>query len=197
MTTKRRQFLKRPASQPVLQPQPHLPPGLRSPRNRSVAHADLCRRGAWRVCDQTLRRRLQQGGQRRDGDRTVLCRPDRPDRRIVPRHAAGTIDAVQSDDDSMASPTEVGLFGGYFPFASRSILDVPVLFNQYGLAKSGDAEYGRSASSTSRQPVQDPCNFNTKEEITQPRRPRRAALYTFPTAGRFLAQFGVVPVTMP
>jgi TRAP-type mannitol/chloroaromatic compound transport system substrate-binding protein len=27
----------------------------------------------------------------------------------------GTIDAVQSDDDSMASPTEVTVFGGYFP----------------------------------------------------------------------------------
>ena len=44
----------------------------------------------------------------------------------------GTIDAVQSDDDSMASPTEVTVFGGYFPFASRYSLDVPVLFNQYG-----------------------------------------------------------------
>ncbi len=31
----------------------------------------------------------------------------------------GTIDAVQSDDDSMASPTEVTVFGGYFPFGSR------------------------------------------------------------------------------
>ena len=44
----------------------------------------------------------------------------------------GTIDAVQSDDDSMASPTEVTVFGGYFPFGSRYSLDVPVLFNQYG-----------------------------------------------------------------
>ena len=33
----------------------------------------------------------------------------------------GTIDAVQSDDDSMASPTEVTVFGGYFPFASSWI----------------------------------------------------------------------------
>ncbi|MCB1313060.1 MAG: C4-dicarboxylate ABC transporter, partial [Sedimentitalea sp.] len=41
----------------------------------------------------------------------------------------GTIDAVQSDDDSLASPTEVTVFGGYFPFASRYSLDVPVLFN--------------------------------------------------------------------
>ena len=42
----------------------------------------------------------------------------------------GTIDAVQSDDDSMASPTEVTVFGGYFPFGSRYSLDVPVLFNR-------------------------------------------------------------------
>lgn len=39
----------------------------------------------------------------------------------------GTIDAVQSDDDSMASPTEVTVFGGYFPFALRYSLDVPAL----------------------------------------------------------------------
>ena len=55
----------------------------------------------------------------------------------------GTIDAVQSDDDSMASPTEVTVFGGYFPFASRYSLDVPVLFNQYGLNEIWDAEYSK------------------------------------------------------
>ena len=55
----------------------------------------------------------------------------------------GTIDSVQSDDDSMASPTEVTVFGGYFPFASRYSLDVPVLFNQYGLNEIWDAEYSK------------------------------------------------------
>ena len=55
----------------------------------------------------------------------------------------GTIDAVQSDDDSMASPTEVTVFGGYFPFASRYSLDVPVLFNQYGLNEIWDEEYSK------------------------------------------------------
>jgi TRAP-type C4-dicarboxylate transport system substrate-binding protein len=45
----------------------------------------------------------------------------------------GTIDAVHSDDDSMASPAEVRVFGGYFPMATRHALDVPVLFNQYGI----------------------------------------------------------------
>jgi hypothetical protein len=53
----------------------------------------------------------------------------------------GTIDAVHSDDDSMASPTPLRQFGGYFPFATKHILDVPVLFNQYGLADIWRSEY--------------------------------------------------------
>ena len=43
------------------------------------------------------------------------------------------IDALASDDDSMASPHRGHRFGGYFPFASSYSLDVAVLFNQYGL----------------------------------------------------------------
>ena len=31
---------------------------------------------------------------------------------------AGTIDAVHSDDDSMAAPVDISVFGGYFPFAT-------------------------------------------------------------------------------
>ena len=54
----------------------------------------------------------------------------------------GTIDAVQSDDDSMASPTEVAVFGGYFPFVSRYSLDVPVLFNQYAVRPERDLGRG-------------------------------------------------------
>ena len=38
----------------------------------------------------------------------------------------GTIDAVQSDEDSMSAPVDVSLFGGYFPFSTRYSLDVPV-----------------------------------------------------------------------
>ena len=47
----------------------------------------------------------------------------------------GTIDAVQSDDDSMSSPADLKVFGGYFPFASTYSLDVPTLFYQFGLDK--------------------------------------------------------------
>ena len=109
----------------------------------------------------------------------------------------GTIDAVQSDDDSMASPTEVTVFGGYFPFASRYSLDVPVLFNQYGLNEIWAAEYEKVGVKHISAGSWDPCHFNTKDPIRSLADLQGKRVFTFPTAGRFLAQFGVVPVTLP
>ncbi len=109
----------------------------------------------------------------------------------------GTLDAVQSDDDSMASPTEVTVFGGYFPFASRYSLDVPVLFNQYGLNEIWDAEYSKVGVKHISAGAWDPCHFATKEPIRSLADLRGLRVFTFPTAGRFLSQFGVVPVTLP
>lgn len=110
----------------------------------------------------------------------------------------GTVDAVQSDDDSIASPTEVSVFGGYFPFATRYSLDVPVLFSQWGLADIWEKEYDKiggvkwlSAGAW------DPCHFATKEPIHSLADLKGKRVFTFPTAGRFLTRFGVVPVTLP
>ena len=110
---------------------------------------------------------------------------------------SGTIDAVQSDDDSMASPTEVTVFGGYFPFALRYSLDVPALFNVWGLKEIWEEEYAKVGVKWLSAAGQDPCNFNTKKEITSLADLDGLKLYTFPTAGRFLSQFGVVPVSIP
>jgi len=109
----------------------------------------------------------------------------------------GTIDAVQSDDDSMASPTEVTVFGGYFPFASRYSLDVPVLFDQWGLGEIWDAEYSKVGVKWLSAGAWDPCHFATKDPINSLADLEGKRVFTFPTAGRFLAQFGVVPVTLP
>ena len=110
----------------------------------------------------------------------------------------GTIDAVQSDDDSIAAPVDVSVFGGYFPFASRYSLDVPVLFNHYGLNEIWEEAYGEvdgvkwlSAGAW------DPCNFATVDPIRSLDDLRGKRVFTFPTAGRFLQRFGVVPVTLP
>lgn len=109
----------------------------------------------------------------------------------------GTIDAVQSDDDSMASPTEVTVFGGYFPFASRYSLDVPVLFNQYGLAEIWEEEYAKVGVKWLSAGAWDPCHFATKDPIRSLADLEGKRVFTFPTAGRFMEQFGVIPVTLP
>lgn len=109
----------------------------------------------------------------------------------------GTIDMVQSDDDSMASPTEVTVFGGYFPFASRYSLDVPVLFNQYGLGDIWRAEYEKVGVRWLSAGSWDPCHFATKDPIRSLADLKGKRVFTFPTAGRFLTQFGVVPVNLP
>ncbi|MGO4908964.1 TRAP transporter substrate-binding protein [Pseudorhodobacter sp. W20_MBD10_FR17] len=109
----------------------------------------------------------------------------------------GTIDAVQSDDDSMASPTEVTVFGGYFPFASRYSLDVPVLFNKYGLGEIWDEEYAKVGVKHISAGAWDPCHFSTKDPINSLEDLKGKRVFTFPTAGRFLSQFGVIPVTLP
>jgi len=109
----------------------------------------------------------------------------------------GTIDAVQSDDDSMASPTEVTVFGGYFPFASRYSLDVPVLFNQYGLDEIWKEQYAAVGVKHISAGSWDPANFATQKPIKSLDDLKGLKIFTFPTAGRFLEQFGVVPVTIP
>ena len=109
----------------------------------------------------------------------------------------GTLDAVQSDDDSMASPTEVTVFGGYFPFARRYSLDVPVLFNQYGLKEIWEEEYAKVGVKHLSAGAWDPCHFATKKPVNSLKDLKGLRVFTFPTAGRFMAQFGVVPVSIP
>lgn len=110
---------------------------------------------------------------------------------------AGTIDCVQSDDDSMASPTEVTVFGGYFPLALKYSLDVPTLFNKYGLKQIWEEEYAAVGVKHISAGSWDPCHFATNKPITSLADLNGLRVFTFPTAGRFLTQFGVVPVTLP
>lgn len=53
----------------------------------------------------------------------------------------GTLDCIQSDEDSMGSPADVAPFSAYFPFATRYSLDVPALFNEFGLGKIWEESY--------------------------------------------------------
>lgn len=111
---------------------------------------------------------------------------------------AGTLDAAQSDDDSMASPVDVAVFGAYFPFASRYSLDVPVLWNWYGLKEIWEEAYGEIPGVTWLSAgAWDPCNFATTKPIRSVADLKGLRVYTFPTGGQFISRLGVVPVTLP
>ncbi|GAA0579290.1 TRAP transporter substrate-binding protein [Caenispirillum bisanense] len=110
----------------------------------------------------------------------------------------GVIDAVQSDDDSIAAPVDVAVFGGYFPFATRYSLDVPTLFHTYGLKEIWQEAYSEVKGVTWLSAgAWDPCHFATKDPINSLADLKGKRVFTFPTAGRFLSRFGVVPVTLP
>ncbi len=109
----------------------------------------------------------------------------------------GTIDACQSDDDSMGSPADVAIFGAYFPFATRYSLDVPALFENYGLNGIWEESYAGTGVKWLGAGAWDPCNFATKEPIRSLDDLKGKRVFTFPTGGRFLSRFGVVPVTLP
>lgn len=110
----------------------------------------------------------------------------------------GTLDAVQSDDATMQSPVDVSVFGGYFPFSSRYSLDLPVLFDRYGLNEIWAEAYGEvegvewlSAGAW------DPLHIFTKEPINSLADMQGKRVFGVPTAGRFLSRYGLIPVTVP
>jgi len=110
----------------------------------------------------------------------------------------GTIDAVQSDDDSIAAPVDVSVFAAYFPFASRYSLDVPVLWNWYGLDKIWEEAYSKVKGVTWLSCGSwDPCNFATTKPIRHIEDLKGLRIYMFPTGGRFMQRFGVVPMSLP
>ncbi|MBM3585041.1 MAG: twin-arginine translocation signal domain-containing protein [Alphaproteobacteria bacterium] len=111
---------------------------------------------------------------------------------------SGTIDAVHSDDDSMSAPVDIAVFGGYFPLGTKHALDVPTLFHQYGFADIWREAYSEVGGVVWLSAAgQDPCNFNTKKPLKSLSDLSGLRLYTFPTAGRFLAKYGVIPVSIP
>jgi TRAP-type mannitol/chloroaromatic compound transport system substrate-binding protein len=110
----------------------------------------------------------------------------------------GTIDAVQSDEATMASPVDISVFGGYFPFATRYSLDVPALFNYYGLNEIWSEAYSEVDNVTWLSAgAWDPLHIFTKEPIRSLADMNGKRVFGVPTAGRFLSRYGLIPVTVP
>jgi TRAP-type mannitol/chloroaromatic compound transport system substrate-binding protein len=111
----------------------------------------------------------------------------------------GTIDAVQSDDATMASPVDISVFGGYFPFATRYSLDVPALFNYYGLNEIWTEAYGEVKNVTwLSSGAWDPLHvFTVNKPIRSLADMNGLRVFGVPTAGKFLSKYGLIPVTVP
>ncbi len=111
----------------------------------------------------------------------------------------GTIDAVQSDDATMASPVDISVFGGYFPFATRYSLDVPALFHYYGLNEIWAEAYGEVENVTWLSTgAWDPLHvFTVDKPIRSIADMNGLRVFGVPTAGKFMSQYGLIPVTIP
>ena len=110
----------------------------------------------------------------------------------------GTIDAVQSDDATMASPVDISVFGGYFPFATRYSLDVASMFTYYGLNEIWAEAYGEVDNvEWLSSGAWDPLHIFSKEPIRSLADMRGKRVFGVPTAGRFLSRYGLIPVTVP
>jgi TRAP-type mannitol/chloroaromatic compound transport system substrate-binding protein len=111
----------------------------------------------------------------------------------------GTIDAVQSDEATMASPVDIAVFGGYFPFATRYSLDVPALFRYYGLKEIWEEAYSEVKNVTWLSTgAWDPLHiFTVNKPIRSLADMKGLRVFGVPTAGKFLSRYGLVPVTIP
>jgi TRAP-type C4-dicarboxylate transport system substrate-binding protein len=111
----------------------------------------------------------------------------------------GTVDAVQSDEATMASPVDISVFGGYFPFATRYSLDVPALFQYYGLKEIWEEAYGEVENVTWLSAgAWDPLHiFTVDKPIRSLADMNGLRVFGVPTAGRFLSRYGLIPVTVP
>jgi TRAP-type mannitol/chloroaromatic compound transport system substrate-binding protein len=112
---------------------------------------------------------------------------------------SGTIDAVQSDEATMASPVDIAVFGGYFPFATRFSLDVPALFRYYGLKEIWEEAYSEVENVTWLSTgAWDPLHiFTVNKPIRTLADMSGLRVFGVPTAGKFLSRYGLVPVTIP
>jgi TRAP-type mannitol/chloroaromatic compound transport system substrate-binding protein len=92
----------------------------------------------------------------------------------------------------------VSVFAAYFPFASRYSLDVPALFHWYGLKEIWEEAFAEVKGVTWLSAgAWDPCNFATVKPIRRIEDFKGLRMYMFPTGGRFMQRFGVVPMSLP
>lgn len=111
----------------------------------------------------------------------------------------GTLDAIQSDEATMAAPVDIAVFGGYFPFATRFSPDIGAMFMYYGLDEIWREAYEDVENVTYLSTgAWDPLHvFTVDKPIRSLADLNGLRVFGVPTAGRFLSRYGLIPVTVP
>jgi len=110
----------------------------------------------------------------------------------------GTLDAVVAAGDEMAAPVDVAVFEAYFPLGLRYGLDVNALWNWWGLNEIWKEAYDEMEGVTwLSEGSWDPCNLATVKPIRSLEDLKGLRVYTMPTAGDFMRQFGIIPTVLP
>ena len=108
----------------------------------------------------------------------------------------GTIDAAQCDEDSMSSPADVAIFGAYFPFATRYSWMFRPCSSTGASIRSGRRPTPRSRASPGWGPVPGtPATLPPPRPSAPSPTSRASGCSPFPTGGRFMSRFGVIPVS--
>ena len=89
------------------------------------------------------------------------------------------------------------MFGGYFPFASRYSLDVPALFNDWGLNEIWAEEYAGVGVKHISAGSWDPCHFITSSPITSLADMQGNGSSPSPPPGASCRSSAWLPVTVP
>jgi hypothetical protein len=143
-----------------------------------VALADLCRRA---LAEHVTKPAIDYFNKIANGEMEIeLFYADQivPTGELFQAMQRGTIDAVHSDDDSMASPTEVTPVRRLLPVRHRYSSTCRCCSTSTASPISGLRNTRRSASSTWISAAgQDPCNFNTKKDHVARRSRRPEALH--------------------
>ncbi len=84
------------------------------------------------------------------------------------------------------------------PLRHALFLDVPALFEHWGLNKIWQEAYAEIKGVTWLGAGSwDPCNFATTTPVRSLADLKGKRVFSFPTGGRFMSRFGVIPVSLP
>lgn len=122
-----------------------------------------------------------------------------PNTEMIPALRAGTIDLTYGVDSLMASPADVAVLGGAFPFAAEEALEVDVLWKELGLGEIWQEAYDEQVPGVTflNMSSVDPCNIISTTPIHSWEDLQGLRVHAHPTQVPFLEKAGMTVLTVP